>query len=172
MAITRKKSKTPRKAIEVVLVKKRKKVSTSLSLGSVVVFILFGVLFGFFLSKSRATDYDSIRDMFLAKEFQLYGVIGTAILVVAAGLFLTHRFKKPTLSGKILDWEPLKFEPNRLIGALLFGAGWALAGSCPGTVITQLGEGKIFAIFTILGIFTGVWAFQKWQPKDSNNSTC
>jgi uncharacterized membrane protein YedE/YeeE len=93
-------------------------------------------------------------------------------LVVAAGLFLTHRFKKPTLSGKALDWEPLKFEPHRLIGALLFGAGWALAGSCPGTVITQLGEGKIFAVFTILGIFTGVWIFQKWQPKDSNNSTC
>lgn len=172
MAIARKKSKTPRKAIEIVLVKKRKKVSTALSLGSVVIFILFGFLFGYFLSKARATDYDAIRDMFLAKEFQLYGVLATAILVVAAGLFLTHRFKKPTLSGKALDWEPLKFEPNRLIGALLFGAGWALAGSCPGTVMTQLGEGKIFAVFTILGIFAGVWAFQKWQPKDSNNSTC
>ena len=67
------------------------------------------------------------------------------------------RFKKPTLSGKALDWEPLKFEPNRLIGAFIFGAGWALAGACPGTVLTQLGEGKVSAIFTVVGIF--LWVF-------------
>jgi uncharacterized membrane protein YedE/YeeE len=175
MAIARKSSRTskkPRKAVKVIAAAKSKKVSASLSSASIFVFILFGFFFGYFLSKSRATDYDAIQDMFRFKDFQLYGVIGTAILVVAAGLFLTHRFKKPTLSGKALDWQPLKFEPSRLIGALLFGAGWALAGSCPGAVITQLGEGKIFAVFTIAGIGAGVWAFQKWQPKDSNNSTC
>ncbi len=75
MAIARKKSRTPRKSIEVILVSKRKKTSTALSLGSIVIFILFGFLFGYFLSKARATDYDAIRDMFLVKEFQLYGVI-------------------------------------------------------------------------------------------------
>ncbi len=175
MAATRKSStvsKTRRKPVKAALKAKTKSGSTALSFGSILVFILFGFFFGFFLSKARATDYDSIQDMFRFKDFQLYGVIGTAILVVAAGLFLTHRFKKPTLSGKALDWKPLKFEPARLIGAILFGAGWALAGSCPGTVLTQLGEGKIFAVFTIAGIGVGVWAFQKWQPKDSNNSTC
>ncbi len=172
MAITRKTSKTPRKSIEMVVVAKKKKVSTALSTGSLLAYVLFGVLFGYFLSKARATDYDSIIDMFMFKEFQLYGVIGVAILVVAAGLFLTHRFKKPTLSGKALDWEPVAFEPSRLIGAFLFGAGWALAGTCPGTVLTQLGEGKVFAIFTILGIGVGVWAFQKWQPKAANDNNC
>jgi len=172
MAITRKTSKTPRKSIEMVVVAKKKKISDSISIGSLLVYILFGILFGYFLSKARATDYDSIIDMFMFKEFQLYGVIGVAILVVAAGLFLTHRFKKPTLSGKALDWEPIAFEPNRLIGALLFGAGWALAGTCPGTVLTQLGEGKVFAIFTVIGIGVGVWAFQKWQPKSANDNNC
>lgn len=173
MAITRKTSKTPRKSIEMVVVAKKKKASTSsLSAGSLLAYVLFGILFGYFLSKARATDYDSIIDMFMFKEFQLYGVIGVAILVVAAGLFLTHRFKKPTLSGKALDWEPVKFEPSRLIGAVLFGAGWALAGTCPGTVLTQLGEGKIFAIFTVMGIGVGVWAFQKWQPQAANDNNC
>ena len=172
MAIKRKTSKPVRKAVEVVVVSKRKKVSTSISLGSILLFILFGLLFGYFLSKARATDYDTIVDMFMFKEFQLYGVIGVAILVVAAGLFLTHRFKKPTLSGKVLDWEPFKFEPARLIGAFLFGAGWALAGACPGTVLTQLGEGKVFALCTVAGIFAGVWIFQKWQPKTSSENIC
>jgi uncharacterized membrane protein YedE/YeeE len=172
MASARKNSKTPRKSIEMVVVAKKRKVSSALSFGSVLAFVLFGLLFGYFLSKARATDYDTIADMFMLKEFQLYGVIGTAILTVAAGLFLTHRFKKPTLSGKALSWEPLKFETHRLIGALLFGAGWALAGSCPGTVLTQLGEGKVFAVFTVAGILTGVWAFSKWRPKASSDTTC
>src|SRR6202453_5104683 len=175
MAIARKPSRTskkPGKAAKVIATAKSKKVSASLSSASIFVFILFGFFFGYFLSKSRATDYDAIQDMFRFKDFQLYGTIGTAILVVAAGLFLTHRFKKPTLSGKALDWEPLKFEPNRLIGAFLFGAGWALAGACPGTVLTQLGEGKVSAIFTVIGIFVGVWVFQKWQPKASSENIC
>jgi hypothetical protein len=165
-------AKAAKKSIEMVLVKKTQKVSTSLSAGAILIFVLFGFLFGYFLTKARATDFDSIVDMFLFKEFQLYGVIGVAVLVVAAGLFLTHRFKKPTLSGEPLDWETLKFDPSRLIGALLFGAGWALAGTCPGAVLTQLGEGKVFAVFTVAGIFTGVWAFQKWQPKLSNDNNC
>src|SRR6185295_2270436 len=94
-------------------------------------YVLFGVLFGYFLSKSRATDYDTIVDMFLCKEFQLYGVIGMAILVTSLGLFLMKRSRKPTFSGKPFDGDPLKWEPKRLVGAFLFGAGWALAGTCP-----------------------------------------
>jgi len=169
---TRKTPKVPKKPLEVVVVKKGKKKGEALSGGSLFLFVLFGFFFGYFLSKARATDYDSMVDMFLVKDFQLYGVIGVAILIVAAGLFLAQRAKRETLSGKALDWPTLKFEPKRLIGAFIFGAGWALAGACPGTAVTQLGEGKVFAIFTILGILLGVWAFDKWMPQDNDGSAC
>ena len=106
------------------------------------------------------------------KDFQLYGVIGTAILIVAIGLFFFQRFGILTFSKKPLDWEPLKFEPTRLIGALLFGAGWALAGTCPGTSVTQLGEGKIVALFTVVGILAGVWAYKKWMPGADKETVC
>jgi uncharacterized membrane protein YedE/YeeE len=164
--------KTTRKSMEVVMVKKQRKMSNTMSISSLLIFVLFGFFFGYFLSKSRATDYDSIIDMFMVKDFQLYGVIGTAVLVVAAGLFLASRYKMETFSGKALDWQPLKFDPKRLIGAFIFGAGWALAGTCPGTVVTQLGEGKVYAIATILGILGGVWTYAKWKPKDSDGSQC
>ena len=178
MATLRKKSKPTKtskpskKPVEVVVIEKTKSTPVTISSGFGFVFILFGFFFGYFLSKARATDYDTIVDMFMCKEFQLYGVLGVAILILAAGLFLTHRFGKPTLSGKALDWEPLKFEPNRLIGALLFGIGWALAGTCPGTAVTQLGEGKVSALFTVAGILAGVWLFQLWKPKNSSDSNC
>ena len=76
--------------------------------------LFFGVLFGYFLSKSSATDYDTIVDMFLLKEFHLYGVIGTAIAVVALGLFLLRKAGRPTITREPFEAEPLSFQPRRL----------------------------------------------------------
>jgi uncharacterized membrane protein YedE/YeeE len=129
------------------------------------VFVAFGTLFGYFLSKSRATDYDSIIAMFQWKEFQLYGVIGTAVAVIALGLFLMRKKGWSTRSGGSLDLEKAAWEPTRLYGAFLLGAGWALAGTCPGTALAQLGEGKVVALFTVAGIFAGVWAFKRFGPR-------
>ncbi len=127
-------------------------------------FLGFGVLFGYFLSKARATDYDTIVGMFMFKDFQLWGVIAVAIALIAAGLFLLRVGGRPTQNGKALDWQPLEWNPSRLIGALIFGAGWALAGTCPGTALTQIGEGKVVALFTVAGIFVGVWLYKKYPP--------
>jgi uncharacterized membrane protein YedE/YeeE len=132
------------------------------------VFVAFGTLFGYFLSKSRATDYDAIIAMFQWREFQLYGVIGTAVAVIALGLFLMRKKGLSTRSGEPLDLEKVAWDPTRLYGAFLLGAGWALAGTCPGTALAQLGEGKVVALFTVAGIFAGVWAFKKFGPKLSD----
>jgi uncharacterized membrane protein YedE/YeeE len=130
-------------------------------------YLVFGALFGYFLSKSRATDYDAIIAMFQWKEFQLYGVIGTAIAVIALGLFLLEKRSIPARSGQPLELAKAEWEPGRLFGAFVLGVGWALAGTCPGTSLAQLGEGKVMALFTVLGILGGVWAFKKYGPKFS-----
>jgi uncharacterized protein len=140
---------------------------------SFIPYLIFGALFGYFLSKARATDYDTIEDMFLFRDPQLYGVIGVAIVTVVLGLFILKRWGKPTSSGEELDWKPLEFEPNRLIGAFIFGIGWALAGTCPGTALAQIGEGKVVALFTVAGIFIGVWAFSKTKfASSSEDDVC
>lgn len=144
-------------------------------------FVLFGILFGYMLSKAGATDYDTIIDMFRPSNLhvdrtpsgwywhiealRLYGVIGVAIAVIALGLFLLQRSQKPTLSGKALAWEPQTWNPDRILGSLVFGAGWALSGTCPGTALAQIGEGKLVAFFTVIGIAAGVWGYQKYRPK-------
>jgi uncharacterized membrane protein YedE/YeeE len=144
----------------------------------------FGVLFGYFLSKAGATDYDTVINMFRPSDvhidktpggfafhlesLRLYGVLGVAIAVIALGLFLLDNSSKPTLSGKRLDWEPLKWDPDRILGAFLFGAGWALTGACPGTSLAQIGEGKLMAFFTVIGIAAGVWAYPKWKSGSSD----
>lgn len=141
---------------------------------SVLPYLVFGTLFGYFLSKSRATDYDTIVNMFMFREFQLYGVIGTAIATIALGLFLLRRKKIPARSGVSMDLEPLAWDPKRLMGAFLLGVGWALAGTCPGTALAQIGEGKLMALFTVIGILSGVWVFRKLKvvPSSSKDQVC
>jgi uncharacterized membrane protein YedE/YeeE len=126
--------------------------------------IFFGIAFGFFLSKSRATDFDTILNMFLFTDFQLYGVIAVAIAVTALGLFLLHRNQK-SIAKQIDQWENPVIDRKKMIGGFVFGIGWALAGICPGTAITQLGEGKWSAIFPIFGLIVGIFAYFKLMPE-------
>jgi len=135
------------------------------------VYLGFGVLFGYLISKAGITDSDNILNMFLVfnknyRDFHLYGVIGILVVVVTLGVFLLERFKgKPLLGGKSFEWKPKAFEGERLIGAALFGCGWALTGACPSSAVAQLGEGKIVALFTILGILAGTWSYRLWADK-------
>jgi uncharacterized membrane protein YedE/YeeE len=97
----------------------------------------------------------------------------TAVAVTAVGLFLLRRKGKTTASAASPEWQPLRWDPSRLGGAFLFGAGWALAGTCPGTSLAQIGEGKLVAFATVLGIFAGVWAYKKFMPgKPGQDQVC
>ena len=33
-----------------------------------------------------------------------------------------------------------------VVGSLLFGIGWSLAGMCPGPILVNIGEGKVYAV--------------------------
>ena len=128
-------------------------------------FLLFGAAFGFALSRARATDYNAIIEMFRLRDLHLAGVMGVAIVVSAIGLALLRRSRRPPLTGGTLEVSPKPMHPAILPAGLLFGVGWALSGGCPGTVLTQLGELKPYALFTISGITAGTYAFGALRSK-------
>jgi len=64
----------------------------------------------------------------------------------------------------IIDRSRLRFEgkPMRrgiITGSLLFGVGWGLSGTCPGSAPAMLGEGKLMALFAIGGIVLGTYLY-------------
>ena len=129
-------------------------------------FLGFGILFGFALSRVGASEFDLIFNMFTGTDFKLVGVILIAIIVGFLGIRLLRAQKKPTRGGKALQISHKKLGPYSLWGAALFGIGWGMAGACPGTVLAQLGEGKIFAFFTFAGMIYGTYIYGWLQGKN------
>jgi uncharacterized membrane protein YedE/YeeE len=129
--------------------------------------LFFGVVFGFVLSRVGATDYDAIIGMFLLEDLHLAGVIGVAILTAAPALFLLRRLGLACPAGCRYQLEQKPIKPGLVLGSVLFGAGWALTGTCPGTSLAQLGEGKLMALFTVAGILLGAGAYRVAQRRGS-----
>lgn len=123
------------------------------------VFTVFGVLFGFALSRARATDYDTIAGMFRLTDLHLMGVIGSAIATAALGFWLLRHAGSRTVFGQSAELKRKPWHTGAIWGGLVFGVGWALSGACPGTSLAQVGEGKLVALFTVAGILVGTYLY-------------
>ena len=117
-------------------------------------YLVLGTVFGFVLSRSGAADYDQIQSMFLFRSFQLYGILGTAVVVTAAGLWILKRRGRTAL-GQPLKIELKPLHRGTVIGGAVFGVGWSMAGMCPGPILVNIGEGKIYALAALAGALTG-----------------
>ena len=117
-------------------------------------FVVLGTIFGFVLSRAGAADYNFIQTMFLFRSFQLYGIMATAIVLTAPGLWLIKRRGRTAL-GKPLRIELKPEHRGNIIGGLLFGVGWSVTGMCPGPILVNIGEGKIYALAALAGALVG-----------------
>jgi uncharacterized protein len=54
-----------------------------------------------------------------------------------------------------------------VIGSLMFGAGWGLAGFCPGPVLVALGAGYAQAAVFTLAMLAGMWLQQRWAARSN-----
>lgn len=127
-------------------------------------FLAFGAAFGFVLSRSGAADYDMIQGMFLFERFQLYGIIGAAVVLAAPGLWLLRRYGR-TLGGQPIAWELKPSHRGNLLGGLVFGIGWSITGMCPGPMFVNVGEGKLYAIAAVAGALVGAGIFGALYPR-------
>jgi uncharacterized protein len=130
-------------------------------------YLVLGTLFGFALSRSGAADYDYIQGMFLFERFQLYGILATGVLLTAPGLWLIKR-RARTLSGTPIEIELKPLNRGTIAGSLLFGVGWSLTGMCPGPILVNIGEGKVYALAALAGAVAGAALFgslyERLQP--------
>lgn len=111
----------------------------------IVVALLSGALFGFGLSLSGMLDPARVIGFLnLASghwDPSLAFVLGGAVAVAVPGVMLQRRLRRPVLDDRFHLPEKTEIDGRLLAGAALFGAGWGLAGFCPGPAVSALSVG-------------------------------
>ena len=95
----------------------------------------------------------------------MYLIISTAIVVAMASMFVIKRMGITTIDGKPIEYKPKPYHTGVIIGGMLFGAGWAITGACPGPIYAQIGAGEWMAFFTFGGAMLGMFCYAALKPK-------
>jgi len=119
--------------------------------------VVFGLAFGFLLQKGGVGKFNILIGQLLLQDWTVAKIMLTAIVVGMVGVFALHHFAKVNLHLK-----PTRIGAN-IIGGLLFGAGFALMGYCPGTAAAALGQGSWDALFGMAGLVVGSWIFAEFS---------
>ena len=115
--------------------------------------LAIGVYFGVLLNKTEVASWERIHQMFLFREARMYLIIGTAIVVAMVSMLAIKAAGVKSLSGKPIRYEPKPFHKGVVIGGMMFGAGWAITGACPGPMAALLGTGaSVFLVVMISAI--------------------
>ncbi len=111
--------------------------------------LIFGFLFGALLNYARLNRYNvisgmaTLENLTVAKAIAVAIGVGAIILNLEISMGLASFHVKPFILGGIV------------IGGLIFGAGMAILGYCPGTLAVSLGEGSLDALIGIAGGLLG-----------------
>ncbi len=126
----------------------------------IVLGLLFGICFGFLLQKGGVTDYNVIEGQLLLTDFTVLKVMLSAVIVGMIGFHLLKHY------GYVRSHAAEGTYGANIVGGLIFGAGFALLGYCPGTVAGAVGTGALDALFGgMVGMLIGAGLFAELYPK-------
>jgi len=118
-----------------------------------------GIVFGALLQRGGLADSRTIVGQLTGDDSRVAKTMGTAVAVGALGHRWLHR------RGLTTD-EPKPMNPVGLVGgAVLFGAGMALSGYCPGTAAAAAGSGRREAVWAMAGMLAAAGVFVATYPR-------
>jgi len=129
----------------------------------IVLGLLTGIVFGFLLQKGGVTEYSVIIGQLLLTDFTVIQVMLSAVLVGMIGVYAMKGAGLARLhcrTGSI---------GATVIGGLIFGAGFAILGYCPGTAPGAVGSGALDAAIGMVGIALGAGIFAHLYPRLSRS---
>jgi rhodanese-related sulfurtransferase/uncharacterized membrane protein YedE/YeeE len=111
-----------------------------------------GLAFGVLLERGGLASARTIADQLMLRDFTVVKVMLSAIVTAMLGLFWAERLGWLDLAQvgvPVTDIVP------QLIGAVVFGAGFAMAALCPGTACAAVATGRGDGLAVIGGLFVG-----------------
>ena len=135
----------------------------------VIEFVL-GLTFGLGLLISGMTDPGKVQgclDLAGLWDPSLAFVMGGGVMV---GLLGFGWAKKQTLSlsGAPFQWPEMTLIDRPLVlGSLMLGMGWGLAGFCPGPALVAMAAGSDKALVFVLAMMAGMALFERFKKRDN-----
>jgi uncharacterized protein len=130
-----------------------------------------GVVFGVTLSWTGLSSPEVIREALLFESSYLFLFFASAVATSFVGLrILRSRRRRAMLVDKPVSWKTEEPQRRHIVGSVVFGTGWAIAGACPGPIATQLGQGIGWSLFTIAGLVTGIALYLRRQETATQRS--
>lgn len=127
---------------------------------------LAGLVFGLGLLISGMTDPSKVQgflDLFGMWDPSLMFVMGGGVGVALVGFRMAQK-RNTTFGGGLLHWPELTDIDRPLVmGGLLFGAGWGLAGFCPGPALVSMAAGQDKALVFVLAMLAGMALRDAWR---------
>ncbi|CAN5302653.1 YeeE/YedE thiosulfate transporter family protein [soil metagenome] len=123
-------------------------------------YLFIGIFFGIVMYKSEAASWFRIYEMFQFQSFHMYGIMGSALLLGILGTQVIKKKRTNSFFG-----EPIKISPKEkgftryMVGGVIFGLGWALAGACPGPIYTLIGAGYVSIVIVFLAALLGAFIY-------------
>jgi uncharacterized protein len=124
---------------------------------------LVGLLFGLGLIVSGMTDPGKVvgfLDLGGPWDPSLAFVMGGAIGVAFFAFAFARRRASAFLGGAMHLPAKAVIDRRLVVGSLVFGVGWGLAGFCPGPAIVAAGAGHAQAVLFVLGMLAGMAIFE------------
>ena len=125
-------------------------------LGMILTSITAGLVFGYLLISSGMGNSRKISAVFYGRDWSVMKVMFTAVVTT---MVLTYSsFYLGLLDISLVQLTQLNLGAQ-IYGGLIFGAGMAIGGYCPGTAIAASVTRKMDALIFILGFLAGLWVF-------------
>lgn len=115
--------------------------------------VAIGIAFGFTLERAGLGNARKLAGQFYFTDFTVFKVMFSAIVVAMLGAFWLSRLGVLDLRSV---YVPETWLAPQLVGGLLFGAGFVVAGLCPGTSCVSAATGRGDGLAALGGMFVGI----------------
>ncbi|MDJ0391145.1 YeeE/YedE family protein [Roseomonas sp. E05] len=131
-------------------------------MGRILVSLASGLIFGLGLVVSQMINPQKVLaflDVAGDWDPSLAFVMGAAIPVAALGFALAKRRRAPLCAASFSGPTKTAVDSRLVVGSLIFGAGWGLAGFCPGPVLAAALLAGAPALVFLAAMLVGMGAF-------------
>jgi uncharacterized protein len=133
-----------------------------------IVAMIAGILFGLGLGLSQMVDRDRVLgflDVTGAWDPTLLFVLGGAVTVTVIAFRFVLRMSHPIFDTRFRIPTRNDIDRPLVMGAMIFGIGWGIAGYCPGPGIVALVLGIWNPLLFVVALVTGSLTYRWYQNR-------